>query len=186
MKEQTLSDLIALGEGFTSEFKRSMPSSLGREICVFANATGGVILVGVDDSGEIIGVKDGSGIQRIRDACLEYGVAEPMLGASQDWPAIAFPRPAEAAAPHVPPHVAHLIAALRGEMSRTALMGVLNIKDRRHFYAVYLQPSLDAGLVEMTIPDKPRSRMQRYQLTAEGAQARKQHAMPRDNDENGR
>jgi ATP-dependent DNA helicase RecG len=47
VNKPTLSDLIALGEGFTSEFKRSMPSDLGREICAFANATGGVILIGV-------------------------------------------------------------------------------------------------------------------------------------------
>ena len=58
MHQSTLSHLIALGEGFTTEFKRSMPSDLGREICAFANATGGVILIGVDDAGNVIGVGD--------------------------------------------------------------------------------------------------------------------------------
>jgi len=53
-----LNNLIALGEGFTSEFKRSGTSNLGREICAFANATGGVILIGVTDAGEITGVND--------------------------------------------------------------------------------------------------------------------------------
>ena len=52
-----LSDLLALGEGFTIEFKRSLPSDLGREICAFANATGGVILLGVDDDGTVCGVE---------------------------------------------------------------------------------------------------------------------------------
>lgn len=56
MKKPTLSDLISLGEGFTTEFKRSLPSDLGREICAFANATGGVILIGVDDAGTVVGV----------------------------------------------------------------------------------------------------------------------------------
>ena len=56
MNEKTLSDITALGEGFTTEFKRSMPSNLGREICAFANATGGVILIGVTDDGEIVGI----------------------------------------------------------------------------------------------------------------------------------
>ena len=55
MNEKTLSNITALGEGFTTEFKRSM-SNLGREICAFANATGGVILIGVTDGGEIVGV----------------------------------------------------------------------------------------------------------------------------------
>ena len=58
MNRQRLSNLIALDEGFTTEFKRSMPSDLGREICAFANAGGGVILIGVDDAGTVIGVKD--------------------------------------------------------------------------------------------------------------------------------
>ena len=58
MSEPILADLIALGEGFTTEFKQSLPSDLGREICAFANATGGVILIGVDDAGTVIGVQD--------------------------------------------------------------------------------------------------------------------------------
>jgi len=56
MKKAVLKNLIALGEGFTTEFKRAGTSNLGREICAFANATGGVILIGVTDSGQIIGV----------------------------------------------------------------------------------------------------------------------------------
>lgn len=58
MNEKTLRAMIARGEGFTSEFKRSMPSDLGRELCAFANASGGVILLGVTDKGEIVGVAD--------------------------------------------------------------------------------------------------------------------------------
>lgn len=37
-----------------------------------------------------------------------------------------------------------------------------------HFSAAYLQPVLEGGLIEMTIPDKPNSRLQRYRLTAKG------------------
>ena len=58
MNSKELSELVALGEGFTSEFKRAGESGLGREICAFANATGGVILIGVENSGEIVGVAD--------------------------------------------------------------------------------------------------------------------------------
>lgn len=61
MNSQSLSDLIALGEGFTTEFKLampSMPSALGREICAFANATGGVILLGVADDGTVCGIAE--------------------------------------------------------------------------------------------------------------------------------
>lgn len=59
MNAQELHALIVQGEGFTSEFKRSMPSDLGREMCAFANASGGVILLGVTDKGEIVGTKAG-------------------------------------------------------------------------------------------------------------------------------
>ncbi len=49
---------IGLGEDSTVEFKVDLPrrESLANEIAAFANAKGGVILVGVDDSGEIIGM----------------------------------------------------------------------------------------------------------------------------------
>ena len=56
MNKKTLTDLLALGEGFTTEFKRSGTSGLGREICAFANATGGTILLGVVDDGQVCGV----------------------------------------------------------------------------------------------------------------------------------
>ena len=58
MDTLALKNLIALGEGFTTEFKRSGTSNLGREICAFANATGGVIMIGVADNGDIVGVSD--------------------------------------------------------------------------------------------------------------------------------
>ncbi|MCP4667636.1 MAG: hypothetical protein GY849_14875 [Deltaproteobacteria bacterium] len=53
--EADLTSLVALGEGFTTEFKRAGTSNLGREICAFANATGGVILIGVTDRGAVVG-----------------------------------------------------------------------------------------------------------------------------------
>ena len=61
MNSPSISSLIAIGEGFTIEFKQSMSSSLGREMCAFANATGGVILIGVDDAGNVVGVEDHKG-----------------------------------------------------------------------------------------------------------------------------
>ncbi len=45
-------------------------------------------------------------------------------------------------------------------------------KHRVHFNAAYLTPALTLGLVEMTLPDVPRSSKQRYRLTAAGHRAR--------------
>ena len=56
MTTDTISDLTARGEGPTVEFKRSLTRDVGRELCAFANADGGTILIGVTDTGEIVGV----------------------------------------------------------------------------------------------------------------------------------
>ena len=58
MTHEELKDLIALGEGFTVEFKRSGVANLGRELCAFANSTGGVVLIGVEDDGTVVGVEN--------------------------------------------------------------------------------------------------------------------------------
>ena len=57
----TLTELIekiSLGEDATIEFKRALPhrNSLADEIAAFANARGGVILIGIDDDGEVVGI----------------------------------------------------------------------------------------------------------------------------------
>ena len=53
-----LIEKIYLGEDATIEFKRELPhrDSLADEIAAFANAKGGVILIGVDDNSEIVGI----------------------------------------------------------------------------------------------------------------------------------
>ena len=51
-----LENLIKIGEGLTLEFKKSPSSNIGREICAFANAKGGRIILGVDDNGRVVGV----------------------------------------------------------------------------------------------------------------------------------
>jgi ATP-dependent DNA helicase RecG len=52
----------------------------------------------------------------------------------------------------------------RGEaQDRLRLKGQANFRDR------YLMPALKWGLVEMTVPDKPRSSRQRYRLTPRGS-----------------
>ena len=53
-----LTEKIHLGEDSTIEFKRELPrrDSLADEIAAFANARGGVLLIGVDDHGDIVGL----------------------------------------------------------------------------------------------------------------------------------
>ena len=53
-------------------------------------------------------------------------------------------------------------------MNRSQLQKALGLKDTKHVRKTYLLPALQAGLIEMTIPDKPRSSKQRYRLTLAG------------------
>ena len=57
---------------------------------------------------------------------------------------------------------------IQGGQTRTELMNALGLKDRKHFRITYLQPALDAGLLGMSMPDKPSSRLQKYHLTEQG------------------
>src|SRR5690554_1204398 len=56
----TLLSLIQSGEGYNAEFKGHLPAKLkelSEEICAFANAAGGVVLIGVGDDNIIRGAE---------------------------------------------------------------------------------------------------------------------------------
>ncbi len=59
MTTEELEILIKQGEDYNIAFKSSFPSKardLADEICAFANAAGGIVIVGIDDKGNTIGV----------------------------------------------------------------------------------------------------------------------------------
>ena len=64
--------------------------------------------------------------------------------------------------------VALLLGIVTGDMARADLQRGLNLRGRANFENRYLRPALAAGLIEMTIPDKPNSRLQKYRLTEAG------------------
>ena len=53
-------------------------------------------------------------------------------------------------------------------MPRQQIQGALALKHEDHFRNAYLKPALAVGVIEMTLPDKPRSSNQRYRLTTLG------------------
>lgn len=71
-------------------------------------------------------------------------------------------------APDVTPEVRKLIFIIDGEMTRQEIQQKLGLKDEKHFRTAYQQPAIAAGLIEMTVPDKPRSRLQKYRITLKG------------------
>lgn len=70
--------------------------------------------------------------------------------------------------PQVAPEVKKMLLILNDEMSRKDISLKLGLKDEKHFRQAYLHPAIDANLIEMTIPDKPNSRLQKYRITAKG------------------
>jgi len=55
-----------------------------------------------------------------------------------------------------------MLEILVGEMGRGEIQKALGLKDRKSFRDRYLKPALEMGLIEMIIPDKPTSRLQKY------------------------
>ena len=59
MTQQEVNLFIQQGEGYNVEFKQAIPSKasdLADEVCAFANAAGGVVIIGVTDKGTVLGV----------------------------------------------------------------------------------------------------------------------------------
>ncbi len=71
-------------------------------------------------------------------------------------------------APQVTPQVVKLLQVLTYAMSREQLQRQLGLADRKSFRQAYLQPALEQGLIEMTLPDKPQSKLQQYRITSIG------------------
>ncbi|MFO7869314.1 MAG: putative DNA binding domain-containing protein [Bacteroidales bacterium] len=64
--------------------------------------------------------------------------------------------------------VEDLLKVFTGEHTRQDLQDKLNLANRENFRKNYLQPALDNGLIELTIPEKPNSSKQKYRLTEKG------------------
>ena len=83
--------------------------------------------------------------------------------------------------PHDTPHdmeqltdqVKELIRVLENEMTRPEIQKTLDLSDRKHLRLNYLKPALELGVVEMTLPDKLQSKLQKYRLTQLGLALKK-------------
>jgi ATP-dependent DNA helicase RecG len=53
-------------------------------------------------------------------------------------------------------------------------MKELSLHHNNTFRENYLYPAVNLGFVEMTIPDKPKSNLQKYRLTQKGLELKKQ------------
>ena len=65
-------------------------------------------------------------------------------------------------------HQVEILCQCQTETAIGALMAIAERRDRTKFRNQILKPLLEAGLVEMTLPDKPNSRLQKYRITPAG------------------
>lgn len=118
--------------------------------------------------------KMGRGSVMIRKACDEHGLPLPRWSEDDRGVTLTFYAPEVApevtpeVAPEVAPEVMRMLNAFEGEMSRKNLQDILGLKDNEHFRKTYLLPAIHDNLIEMTIPDKPKSSKQKYRLTEKG------------------
>lgn len=73
MTLQQLSRWIARGEGAFLEFKKRVPAPerVAKEVIAFANTRGGRVLIGIQDDGSVVGVKDAAE----EEYALEHAIA---------------------------------------------------------------------------------------------------------------
>ena len=122
--------------------------------------------------------KLGTGINRISSAMRKAELTKADYQVSTGFFTVVLMRPVKGAAPattpqvipQVTPQVEKLILAIKGEMKAGELRDITGYKDRENFRKNILQVAINQLLIEMTIPDKPQSRSQKYRLTSLGQQ----------------
>jgi ATP-dependent DNA helicase RecG len=117
--------------------------------------------------------KLGRGSVLILRACKERGLPAP-LWTSDAKTGVTLTLFATEVTTEVTTEVKRLVKHLEGSMLRRELQAAMSLKNDEHFRKAYLLPALDAGIIEMTEPDKPKSSKQRYRLTPLGQKLRSQ------------
>ena len=155
MSKAGVARLIALGEGYTAEFKRSMPSNLGVAAPVIEVSENWVTTTFRRPDAPLAGTGGDAGT----------GMTRPPP------PADRGPRGHQVGTKSAPSR--HQVDILRNCLTGKSIreiMAAAGRRDRTKFRHQVMQPLLNAGWLVMTIPDKPTSSRQKYRLTAAGRQ----------------
>ncbi|HGT2643488.1 TPA: Fic family protein [Legionella pneumophila] len=114
---------------------------------------------------ECMGTSTGDMIRR----CREVGLPEPEFSISDGFKTTIL-RKSSSMTGQVDPWVERVLRAceLKGELKSIELQEVAGIRHRETFQRNYLDQLLRDELIERTIPDKPKSRLQKYRLSQKG------------------
>ena len=135
------------------EWKETWRDDCLKWICGFANAKGGVLVIGRNDKGVAVGLTN------VAKLLQEFPLPE-----------VKTPVKTLGKTPITPPvEVLVRLLGQAGALGNAQIRARMGLKDRAHLRERYLDPALSEGLIEPTIPDKLNSRLQQYRLTAKGA-----------------
>lgn len=122
----------------------------------------------------------GRGTNRVIDACRQHGAALPIFEEQQGFLLVTFKAPMVVGAATTQETVqvgtksglsrdqVEVLRVCRQEQPLIAMMKAVGRQNRTKFRDGLVKPLVEAGLLELTIPDKPRSRLQKYRLTERG------------------
>ena len=127
----------------------------------------------------------GRGIEKVCRECEKFGVSRPEYSATESDVMVCLharvaksgpsqelsstPQESPHDAPHDTPHEKAILKALEMQaLSAPELMQIVGVVNRKDFRTRILAPLLARQLVEMTLPDKPKSKNQAYRLTEKG------------------
>ena len=137
----------------------------------------------------------GRGTNRVIALCRKHGAAPPAFEERQGFLIVTFKaqlvvgdaaEPSSARSRHqvgtksaLSQYQVAILESCRSERTLVQMMEVVGRSDRTKFRDGLVKPLIEAGLLEFTIPDKPRSRMQRYKTTEAGRAMASAHASGR-------
>lgn len=125
----------------------------------------------------------GRGIRLMIDECRNVGIPDPEFhtDGSSVWVLFRYKGETAGQAPDkyptstrqvpdkYPASIVRLIELIgENTCSLKEMMGMMELKDRENFLGNYLNPSMEAGLVEALYPDQPKHPKQKYRLTEQG------------------
>jgi ATP-dependent DNA helicase RecG len=128
--------------------------------------------------------KWGRGTNRVIEMCQQAGIATPKFEEITGAAVVTFNvnvLGAQQTAGHAKAqvgtksalsrHQVAILEACRAEQPLVQLLQVVGRTDRTKFRNLLIRPLLQSGLLQLTVPEKPQSRMQRYRLTPAGEAA---------------
>ena len=120
----------------------------------------------------------GTGTGDMIHRCQKIGLPEPQFSISDGFVTTIWRKPFRDNAVvgqvtgevtgEVAEEIKRTVLVIDKNMKRVEIQHALGLRHEDHFRDAYLIPSLQAGFIEMTIPDKPKSSRQKYRLTAQG------------------